>query len=89
MVANESSKWTMTPSILTKLWTSPDLNSTEFVGRSEEACASKEAYNPDSVTPALSGGMGQNSPNLLWEACGRLHETFESNYLKAMLPNTN
>ena len=28
------------------------------------------------VTPALSGGMGQNSPNLLWEACGRLPETF-------------
>uniref|UniRef100_A0A8C7FBA7 Cullin-associated and neddylation-dissociated 2 (putative) n=1 Tax=Oncorhynchus kisutch TaxID=8019 RepID=A0A8C7FBA7_ONCKI len=37
---------------------------------------SKEAYKPDSVTPALSGGMGQNSPNLLWEACGRLPETF-------------
>uniref|UniRef100_A0A4W5NFT6 DNA (cytosine-5-)-methyltransferase n=1 Tax=Hucho hucho TaxID=62062 RepID=A0A4W5NFT6_9TELE len=27
--------------------------------------------------PALSGGMGQNSPNLLWEACGRLPETFD------------
>ena len=25
----------------------------------------KEAYKPDSVTPALSEGMGQNSPNLL------------------------
>ena len=24
------------------------------------ACASKEAYKLDSVTPALSGGMGQN-----------------------------
>ena len=32
---------------------------------------------PDSVTPALSGGMGQNSPNLLWEACGMLPETFD------------
>ena len=27
----------------------------------------KEAYKPDSVTPALSGGMSQNSSNLLWE----------------------
>ena len=25
----------------------------------------------------LSGGMGQNSPNLLWEACGRLPELFD------------
>ena len=49
---------------------SPDLNP-------EKALASKEAYKPDSVTPALSGGMGQNSPNLLWEACGRLPETFD------------
>ena len=30
-------------------------------GRTEKACASKEAYKPDSVTPALSGGMGQNT----------------------------
>ena len=45
--------------------------------RTEKACTSKEAYRPDSVTPALSGGMGQNSPNLLWEACGRLPETFD------------
>jgi hypothetical protein len=37
------------------------------VGRTEKACASKEAYKPDSVTPALSGGMGQNSPNFLWK----------------------
>ena len=49
---------------------SPDLNPIEKV------CASKEAYRPDSVTPALSGGKGQNSPNLLWEACGRLPVTF-------------
>ena len=47
------------------------------VGRTEKACASKEAYKSDSLTPALSGGMGQNSPNLLWEACGRLLETFD------------
>ena len=57
---------------------SPDLNPIENVfGRSEEVCASKEAYKPDSVTPALSGGMDQNSPNLLWEACGRLPEMFD------------
>ena len=48
---------------------SPDLNPIENVGRTEKACASKEAYKPDSVTPALSGGMDQNSPNLLWEGC--------------------
>jgi hypothetical protein len=51
-----------------------------FVGRTEKACASKEAYKPDSVTPALSAVMGQNSPNLLWEACGRLPEMFEPSY---------
>ena len=49
----------------------------KFVGRTEKACVSKEAYKPDSVTPALSGGKGQHSPNLLWEACGRLPETFD------------
>ncbi|CDQ70398.1 unnamed protein product [Oncorhynchus mykiss] len=37
----------------------------------------KEAYKPESVTPALSGGMDQNSPNLLWEACVRLPEMFD------------
>jgi hypothetical protein len=46
------------------------------VTRTEKACASEEA-KPDSVTPALSGGMGQNSPNLFWEACGRLPELFD------------
>jgi hypothetical protein len=45
--------------------------------RTEKACASKETYNPDSVTPALSGGMGQNLPYLLWESCGRLPDTFD------------
>ena len=48
-----------------------------FVGRTIKAAASKEAYKSDSVTPALSGGMGQNSPNLLWEACGSLPEMFD------------
>ena len=57
---------------------SPDLNPIEkLVGRTEKVCASKEAYKPDSVTPALSGGMGQNFANLLWEPCGRLPKTFD------------
>jgi hypothetical protein len=47
------------------------------VDRTEKVCVSKEAYKPDSVTPSLSGGMGQNSPNLLWVACARLPETFD------------
>ena len=56
---------------------SPDLNPIKkIVGRTEKECASKEAYKPDSVTPALSLGMGQNSPNLLWEGCGKLPKTF-------------
>jgi hypothetical protein len=61
------------------------------VGRTGKACVSKEAYKPDSVTPGLSAGMGQNSPNLLWEASGRLPKTYDPrvNNLKAMLPNTN
>ena len=42
----------------------------------------KEAYKAYSVTPAISGGMGQNSPNFLWEACGRLPETFENKQFK-------
>jgi hypothetical protein len=39
-----------------------------------------EAYKPYSVTPALSGGMGQNVPNLLWKACGRLPEMFDPSF---------
>jgi hypothetical protein len=49
----------------------------KFVARTEKACARKEAYKPNSVTPSLLGGMGQNAPNLLWEACGRLNEMFD------------
>jgi predicted nucleotidyltransferase len=55
---------------------SADHNPIENVWAELKMCVSKEAYNPDSVTPALSGGMGQKSPNLLWKACGRLPETF-------------
>jgi hypothetical protein len=63
----------------------------QFVGRTEKVCASKEAYKPDSVTPALSEIMGQKSPKLLWEACGRLPKTltqvkqFKSNATKYKL----
>ena len=46
---------------------SPDLNPIENLW-AELKKRSKEAYKPDSVTPALSGGMGHNSPNLLWKA---------------------
>ena len=43
----------------------PDLNPIENLWAELKVFASKEAYKPNSVTPALSGGMGQNSPNLL------------------------
>jgi hypothetical protein len=33
----------------------------KFVGRTEKVCVSKEAYKPESVTPALSGGIGQKN----------------------------
>ena len=57
---------------------SADLNPIENVWSELKKCVrAKEACKPDSDTPALSGGMGQNSPNLLWEACGRLPETFD------------
>lgn len=51
-----------------KTWLKMDRN---FEGRIEKVCASTEACKPDSVTPALSGEMGQNSSNLVREACGR------------------
>ena len=67
---------------------SPDLNPIEKLwAELKKRVRARRPYKPDSVTPALSGGMGQNSPNLLWEACGRLPKML--NNLKAMLPNTN
>ena len=72
-------KWLKDNIIKVLEWPSqhPNLNPTENVGRTDKACVSKEAYKPDSVTSALSGGMCQNSLNLSWEVCGRLPETFD------------
>jgi hypothetical protein len=70
-------KWQQSQGIgvaITKPWPQ---SHRKLVGRTETACAIKEAYKPDSVTPALSGGMGQNSLNLLWEACERLPKMFD------------
>lgn len=47
------------------------------MGGAGGACAGMEACRPGSVAPALSGGVGQCSPGLLWEACGGLTETFD------------
>ena len=56
----------------------PELNPIEKLwAELKKRVRTRRPYKPDSVTPALSGGMGQNSPNLLWEACGRLPETFD------------
>ena len=57
---------------------SPDLNPIEYLWAELKKCV--QARRPTSLTqftPALSGGMGQNSPNLLWEACGRLPKPFD------------
>ena len=57
---------------------SPDLKPTEHLWAELKKCVrARRPYKPDSMTPALSGGLDQNSPNLLWEACGGLPETFD------------
>ena len=66
---------------------SPDLNPINLWAELKKHVCHKEAYNPDSVTPALSGGMAQNSSNLLWNAT--LNVWPKLNNLKAMLLNTN
>ena len=50
---------------------SPDLIPIENLW-AELKCASKEAYKPDSVKPALSGGMGKIHPTY----CGKLVEGY-------------
>jgi hypothetical protein len=42
---------------------SPELNPIEYLWTGLKKPVNKEAYKPDSVTPSLSGVMGQNSPN--------------------------
>ena len=53
---------------------SPDLNPIDNL--LSELKKRVRARTP-TVIPALIGGMGQNSPNLLWDACGRLPEMFD------------
>ena len=79
-------KWLKDDKVKVLEWPSqiPDLNPIEHLWaelkkhlRARRPTNLQEAYKPDSFTPALSGGMGQNSTNLLWEACGRLPEMFD------------
>ena len=72
--SNVVAKWLKDNKVKVLEWTSqcPDLNLIEHLFylffRTEKACVSKEAYKPDSVTPALSGGMGKIHPTY----CGKL-----------------
>jgi hypothetical protein len=62
-----------------RYWSGHHFNPIENVwAELKKRVRARRPYKPVSVTPALSGGMGQNSPNLLLEACGRLLETFDS-----------
>ena len=58
---------------------SPDLDPIENLWAELKKCVRER--RPPNLTLLcqlfLSGGMGQNSPNLLWEACGRLPEKFD------------
>ena len=53
-------KWLKDTKVNVFEWPSQSPDLILFLGRTEHACACKEAYKPDSVTPALSGGVGQN-----------------------------
>ena len=56
---------------------SPDLNPTENVWAELKKRVRARRPTNLTVTLALSGGLGKNSPNLLREACGSLPETFD------------
>uniref|UniRef100_A0AAZ3S7P5 Tc1-like transposase DDE domain-containing protein n=1 Tax=Oncorhynchus tshawytscha TaxID=74940 RepID=A0AAZ3S7P5_ONCTS len=57
---------------------SPDINPIEsLLAELKRRVRERRPTNLTQFTPALSGEMGQNSSNLLWEACGRLLETFD------------
>ena len=60
-------------------WPSQSPHPIEICGQNWKRVCEEEAYKPDLATPALSGEMDQNSPNLLWEAGGRLPEMFDPN----------
>lgn len=65
--------------VITKPW--PESHQ-KCVGRSEKACVSKATNKPDSVTPILSGGLGQNTSKVQVEACGRLPKTDVDSWLQ-------
>ena len=57
---------------------SPDLNPIENLWTElKKRVRARRPTNLTQLQPAMSGGMGQNSPNLLWEACGRLPDMFD------------
>ena len=72
-------KWLKNNEVKVLEWPSqsPDLNPIEHFWAELKKCV--RARRPTNLTQLhqLSGGMGENSPNLLWEACGRLPETFD------------
>ena len=73
-------KWLKGNNVKVLEWSSqiPDLHHIENVWA--ELKRHVRARWPTNIThgkPALSGRMGKNSPNLLWEACGRLPEMFD------------
>ena len=92
----------MTSNILPKLWErlkdykvkvlewpsqSPDLNPIEYVwAKLKKVCASKEACKPDSVTPALSGGIGPKFTQLI---VGSLWKATQVKQFNGNVPNTN